>query len=165
MYEFPNFGNVAYGTVQLSLSEEDAIYEDLLYLNVPSTANPTGDIRGQLITIDYIEEGAFTAEILGQYVQPSAVSTENVGCGIVTYNCDTKVMEYLLMHSIEEPSGAIIGIGAANELGAVFETLETSISPIFGSVRLTNEQVHALYTEQFFFQVYTRSQAIVSFNY
>jgi hypothetical protein len=43
----------AYSDIPLTNIEEVNFYSDLLYINIASELYPYGDIRGQLITIDY----------------------------------------------------------------------------------------------------------------
>ena len=95
-----------------------------MYLSVASKANPSGDIRGQVEGIDYVETGAFTAHLTGQNVV-SPVETEYRGCVIVSFNCQSNLLEYLVMHNIPVASGAALFIGEKESIGSLFKNLPT----------------------------------------
>lgn len=132
----------------------------MLYLNIPSIPNPTGDVRGQLRTIDYIAEGAFTSLLAGEFVVPST-SGSFTGCAIVTYDCTTKTMEFLIIHDFPGADDGVLGLGKEDEQGTIISGFTTGTSPIFGSLRLNSEQIYALYTNQLFFQIYRENIPVV----
>mmetsp|Transcript_21788 Transcript_21788/g.27769 ORF Transcript_21788/g.27769 Transcript_21788/m.27769 type:complete len:292 (-) Transcript_21788:34-909(-) len=93
------------------------------------------------------------------------VQAEAGGCAIVSYDCNTKIMEYLIVHDADElVTSGVIGLGEQGEFGTILDSLPTATSPIFGSIRLTNSQIHALYTNQMYFQLYAQGTAFMRGN-
>lgn len=76
----------------LTRLETENLFEDEFYLSVLSHSNPLGDIRGQLDTIDYIQAG-FSSALSG--------SANGTGNAIFSYNCNTQVLEYVIVHSVQ----------------------------------------------------------------
>lgn len=147
---FDNFESPAFDNVQLTQREGEDLLEDILFLNIRSENNPDGDIRGQLITIDYVGVAAFTAHLTGNNVVPP-VDTDNTGCAIVTFNCDTDVLDYVVFHSLDDnPSGAFLGIGGEGEQGVIIASLTDFVSPIYGSIKLNDQESFELYANRMF---------------
>ena len=97
-----------------------------MYLTVSSKANPNGDIRGQLEGVDYIETGSFTAYLTGDnniIIPP--VESGYRGCAVVSFNCETNVLEYLVMHNIPVSTGAALFLGEKGTAGSLFHNLPT----------------------------------------
>ena len=55
-FHFDNVVSPVFEAATLTVSEANDFYQDMLYLNLASVSNPSGEIRGQIITIDYIDE-------------------------------------------------------------------------------------------------------------
>mmetsp|Transcript_4558 Transcript_4558/g.16035 ORF Transcript_4558/g.16035 Transcript_4558/m.16035 type:complete len:557 (+) Transcript_4558:115-1785(+) len=149
---FDEFTSPAFDNVQLTQHEGERLVEDLLFLNIRSEQNPDGDIRGQLITIDYIGVAAFTAHLTGGKVVPP-VDTDHSGCAIVTYDCENDVMDYVIFHSLNNANAAFLGIGDENDGGVLIAGLSTGASPIYGSIKLSDEESFQLYSSNMFVTV------------
>ena len=74
----------------MSLLEDQHGLADLIYLQVSSNRNPKGDIRGQLTSIDYIDSAQFTSFLSNRLPETESNAT---GCVIISYDCDTSLME------------------------------------------------------------------------
>lgn len=137
VYSFPTFTSPSFDTVDLTYTENDQFLQDLYYVNLPSSSNPTGDIRGQLDTIDYIYSVSFTTRLEGN-------GTEATGCGLFVYHCDQRILEYVIHHSIQE--GDVTGfIGFKDGQFIPLFSLPRGESPVYGSEILTEEEALALY--------------------
>jgi hypothetical protein len=53
---FMNAESPMYGTITYTPDEMNAFLHDLHYVNILSNANPAGEVRGQLTTIDYVTD-------------------------------------------------------------------------------------------------------------
>lgn len=152
VYFFTDARSSVFHSVQYTISEEDDLLDDLQYIQILSQKNPNGEIRGQLIGIDYVPEIAFTSRLSGGQEVPST-NTNNRGCGLVAYDCLTRTLEYLVMHNVPDATGAFVHAAPENNNGAVLFALENFISPIYGSVQLTLEEELILYTQQMYFNI------------
>eukprot|EP01095_Lingulamoeba_sp_RSL-Kostka_P003451 TRINITY_DN14426_c0_g1_i1.p1 TRINITY_DN14426_c0_g1~~TRINITY_DN14426_c0_g1_i1.p1 ORF type:complete len:697 (+),score=224.99 TRINITY_DN14426_c0_g1_i1:30-2093(+) len=143
---------------QLTITENKKFLSDLTYINILSLQNPTGDIRGQLETIDYISGVSFTSRINedGAIVN-SGFGNNFIAQAFLIYNCDTRVLQYVIMHNI--PSNSVsrvfFGIGLENVNGVEAFAYEGSLmtSPIVGSRRLTSVEEIRLYTDEMFIAI------------
>jgi len=152
IYTYKAQGSPLFSNVQLTVGEQTQFLEDLLYLNIKSSNNPSGEIRGQIVTIDYIEDAAFTAKLTGDQEVPP-LNTKVSGCAIVTYDCETRVMEYLVMHDLRGASGALVQAAPQGKSGSARFSLSRVQSPIYGEVQLTLEEEFLLYTGQLYFNL------------
>ena len=55
-FNFDQAASPVFESETLTVTEANDFYQDMLYLNLASSGNPSGEIRGQMITIDYIDE-------------------------------------------------------------------------------------------------------------
>lgn len=152
IYCFIDASSSVFHSVEYTIIEERELLADLQYIQILSENNPNGEIRGQLIAIDYIPNIAFTARLSGGEEVPD-VSTSSKGCGIVAYNCETRVLEYLVQHNVANPTGAFIHAAERGDNGAALFSLSNHVSPIYGAVQLTLEEELFLYTQQLYFNV------------
>ncbi|MBI1177783.1 CHRD domain-containing protein [bacterium] len=68
------------GTVTLSPDQLAAVADGLTYVNVHTSANPTGEIRGQILP--QVSATPFTAVLSGDAEKPNAVTTSATGSAI-----------------------------------------------------------------------------------
>lgn len=149
-YSFIMEESPAYDSMTLSIDEQENFIDDLIYLNLLSRKNPNGEIRGQLISIDYPESVGFTSRL----APLNNVDSDNSGCGIFSYDCDSKLFEFIVMHTIRDSVSVNIGFGAEGENGAILYSVNSrNISAVYGSRYLTYEEVYYLYTYQLFVTV------------
>merc|ERR1712137_24434 len=156
LYTFVREGGqmVVSDSVQLSPQEEVSAFEDLLYLNLASTPNPEGAIRGQLISTDYIQEASFTAILTGEQVRPNPVNTEFSGCALFVYSCNTRVLEVIVVHNLRNSTGGAIATGSSDEDGVIITALTNAGAPTYGSVVLDDPLYVDLYSQEIFVEIY-----------
>mmetsp|Transcript_127592 Transcript_127592/g.190188 ORF Transcript_127592/g.190188 Transcript_127592/m.190188 type:complete len:593 (-) Transcript_127592:76-1854(-) len=153
VYSFKNAQSPSFQTVQYTINEESDFFKDLHYINVLSNRNPTGEIRGQIVTIDYIDELSFTVRMDADQVIPGPVESNNRGVGLFAYHCDTKILEYVLMHNVPDALGAFIGAAPLGEPGITLFSLTTGASPIYGALQLRQEEELLLYSRSLYVSV------------
>ena len=61
---------------------------------------------------------SYTAELKG--------SSEFTGGALISYNCDTQLLEYLIIHNIPRATGAFLGQGSSSSDGTSLFSLSTS---------------------------------------
>lgn len=60
-------------------------------------------------------------------------------------------MDYVVFHSLDvNPSGAFLGIGGPDEQGVIIASLADFVSPIYGSIKLNDEESFELYANRMF---------------
>jgi len=123
-----------------------------LYMTVPSTRNPDGDIRGQITTIDYLPLAKFTSRINNINTSPST-SSNATGCALWVYHCDTSTLEYLVFHNVASPTQASIWNGIPNTNGTELFTLTRTQSPIYGSQQFTSGYEQLLFNQTLFVNI------------
>lgn len=140
-----------FDVLQLTRSENDALLNDLLYLNVNSQTNPLGDIRGQLVSIDYIANGAFTALLSGENANTPSPA---LGTAVFSYNCQTGFLEYVVMHSVDDSVSAVVfeGTSGSEAVNLLF-SLESGTSPIYGVIQLLPGEETSLYNGNLFVSI------------
>lgn len=141
-------------SIRYTIGEEREIFEDRHYVNILSSANPNGEVRGQIHTIDPYPEVALTARLEGIQVVP-AVNTLTRGCAIFTYDCNLRRMEYLVFHNAPNPIGAAIHAGNPGSSGSLFFDLVRFESPIFGARLLNREEEFLFYNQQLYVSLTT----------
>jgi len=112
-----------------SASETANLFSDSLYLDIRSRSNPRGDIRGQFITIDYIHAG-WTALFPGD------------GAALLSYNCDTRMLEYVIVHDISA-NGGDLRTDSTN-----YPLPGRAQSPLYGSQLLSPENEEDLFDDR-----------------
>lgn len=58
-------------------------------------------------------QGAFTSLLAGS---SSGSSSPARGTAVVTYDCETAVMEYVVVHNVEDASSGAVFVGAENSI-------------------------------------------------
>jgi hypothetical protein len=137
---------------QLTVGEEVEFFDDGFYIQVLSTANPNGEIRGQMVPIDSGPEAAFTTRLNGQNENPPTLSSA-VGCGLFTYDCSSQLFEYLIFHNVPSPTSAIVEQAINGSTGTTLFGLSRATSPIFGSISLSLEEEYLLYSLQLYVNI------------
>ncbi|RIK46845.1 MAG: hypothetical protein DCC58_01840 [Chloroflexi bacterium] len=105
------------------------------YVNVHTTANPAGEVRGQIGVAD---ELVFAAELeAGQEVADPPVESDAAGTAALFYSADSQTLEYTLtIEDIDNTTAAHIHVGHRGENGPVVAPLSTptSASPSSGAI-------------------------------
>ena len=81
------------------------------------------------------------------------VNTLTRGAGIFAYDCETRLLEYMVFHNEANAIRASMHIASPGlEGGPVFDLARVA-SPIFGSRVLSLEEELLLYTQQFYVSI------------
>jgi len=137
---------------QLTVGEEIEFFDDDFYIQVLSKANPNGEIRGQFAPMDSGPDAAFTTRLNGQNQNPPTLSSA-VGCGLFTYDCQTRLFEYLIIHNVPAATSAIVEQAINGSTGTTLFGLSRAQSPIFGFRYLSLEEEFLLYSLQLYVNI------------
>lgn len=77
-------------------------------------------------------------------------SSNNRGAGLFAYHCDTKILEFVILHNVPDARSAFIGTAAAGQPGINLFSLGSGASPIYGSVQMNNEEEVLLYSRNLY---------------
>jgi hypothetical protein len=126
---------VASGSVTTFAQAVAAIRAGTTYFNLHTTANPGGEIRGQILAAG----DAYFAALSGAQEAP-AVSGAGSGTGLAVISADASTVTYLVRYSGLSGSvnAAHIHTGAAGVSGGVILPLVAGPSPMTGSLTAAN---------------------------
>eukprot|EP00276_Gloeochaete_wittrockiana_P024134 CAMPEP_0184364862 /NCGR_PEP_ID=MMETSP1089-20130417/146212_1 /TAXON_ID=38269 ORGANISM="Gloeochaete wittrockiana, Strain SAG46.84" /NCGR_SAMPLE_ID=MMETSP1089 /ASSEMBLY_ACC=CAM_ASM_000445 /LENGTH=559 /DNA_ID=CAMNT_0026705887 /DNA_START=41 /DNA_END=1717 /DNA_ORIENTATION=+ len=140
LYEFEgpfglNYKNVLdFTSVSLFTSDEQVaqFFDGILYVFITSTTYPNGAIRGQIEHRDraYVRLDA-------QNTIPPSTGSSATGLGVATFTATKRTLNFDILHDVQNPTGATLHTGAANQVGTNIYDFETGTSPIFSHVDLT----------------------------
>ena len=125
----------ASGTVTTFAQAVAAIKAGTTYFNIHTTANPGGEIRGQILAAGT----AHFADLNGAQENPP-VATAATGKGTVVISADGSTITYLVTYSglSGTANAAHIHTGAVGVNGGVILPLAVSASPMSGTLTATN---------------------------
>ncbi len=125
----------ASGSVTTFAQAVAAIRAGTTYFNLHTTANPGGEIRGQIVAAG----DAYFAALSGGQEAP-AVSTAASGQGLAVISADASTVTYLVMYSglSGTVNAAHIHTGAAAVSGGVILPLTAGPSPMTGTLTASN---------------------------
>jgi hypothetical protein len=138
---------------------ESDMFHDNHYITVTSiNSQRVGEIRGQINMIDYIPPGSvsFAAALGPGYfpiVSTTSTTTSARGCVIIALDCKTRLMEYLVVHSVYQPFQANVHVGGPDERGTFLFSLSRAESPIYGAMILEQDVYEQLISEQLFITI------------
>ena len=96
----------------------------------------------------------FTARLgAGEVVNgdSTGVESDNTGCSIFAFDCSTRLLEFIVIHTIRDSQSVSISFGESGVIGPALYSVDSSNqSSVFGSVRLTPEEQYYLYTYQLY---------------
>ncbi len=126
---------VASGSVTTFAQAVAAIRAGTTYFNLHTTANPGGELRGQIVAAG----DAYFATLNGSQETP-AVSTSGAGQGLAVISADGGTVTYLVRFSGLSGSvnAAHIHTGAAGAAGGVILPLVAGPSPMAGTLTAAN---------------------------
>lgn len=112
-----------------------AIRAGTTYFNLHTTANPSGEIRGQILAAG----DAYFADLAGHQENPP-VATSATGTGLAVISADASTITYLVTHSglSGTVNAAHIHTGAVGSNGGVILPLVAGASPMTGTLTSTN---------------------------
>jgi len=126
------------GSITLSSDEQTAIAADQLYVDVKSSANPNGEIRGQIVPPN---SEIFVAYPTGQQEVPPVMSTYTAHAGFIMNWDSTAMTGSLVYHLVTTavPTNVYIqrSIGATN--GSTVYSVQGLSGTMDGTLSLTNQ--------------------------
>eukprot|EP00339_Tiarina_fusa_P014201 CAMPEP_0117012846 /NCGR_PEP_ID=MMETSP0472-20121206/10716_1 /TAXON_ID=693140 ORGANISM="Tiarina fusus, Strain LIS" /NCGR_SAMPLE_ID=MMETSP0472 /ASSEMBLY_ACC=CAM_ASM_000603 /LENGTH=407 /DNA_ID=CAMNT_0004716003 /DNA_START=494 /DNA_END=1717 /DNA_ORIENTATION=+ len=150
-----NFQDVVppiFGQFKYTINDEIELLGGYQYTQVRSKDNPQGAVRGQLSFVDPIPTLAVTGRMDGNQAGEDSFAR---GCVLVSFDCDTRKMEYLVFHSVSQPSrleAHAAPPGFTGPLLFALDSISQSLeSPIYGSRVLGPEEEYVLYAQQMYF--------------
>lgn len=148
--------NPVSGDVMLTNEQIDALNAGDYYVNVHTTANPAGAIRGQ---IGAAQTMAFNTALAGANEVPPTQSTA-AGQTLLTLSADMSELNYrLFVANIQDATAAHIHLGAPGENGpVVFNLLHHGVTPDMpaeGMLAPDLTQVAALLAGDYYVNVHT----------
>lgn len=149
--------NVPDGTV-LDASAINALLSAQAYVNVHTTANPAGEVRGQIAPSGY---QVIRSELKGENEVPNAVATGNQGIGYVTVNTNSGAIQGSLKNSgLDDATAAHIHSGFAGNNGGIVVGLmqdsgDTTIWKIPVGTTLNTNQLVTLMDGGMYFNIHT----------
>ena len=152
-----NFRNVVppiTGEFDYTINEEHELITGYQFAQVVSEDNPQGAIRGQLSWVDPIPFVTVTSRLDGNQLGEELSSAR--GCGLITYECNTRRMEWMIFHTVSQPTSLLVRAAPPGFSGPIlFSTTGANAlrSPIFGSKILNAEEEWVLYAQQMYFQI------------
>jgi len=155
-FSLAEYDSPIFETVQITYEEQDSFFAELAYAQVDSVNYNFGEIRGQVQVVDYLPTPKFNSRLSGTQAIP-VVNTQALGCGLISFDCGTRILELLLVHSVGQPTAASIYVGLPGQAGTLLSQLPTAVSPIYASVLLTDTQALSLFNETMFFLVQSQS--------
>jgi predicted lipoprotein with Yx(FWY)xxD motif len=125
----------ASGSVTTFAQAVAAIRAGTTYFNLHTTANPGGEIRGQITAAG----DAYFADLTGAQENP-AVATAATGKGLVVISADAGTVTYLVTYTglSGSANAAHIHTGAVGSNGGVILPLTAGPSPMVGTLTATN---------------------------
>jgi len=125
----------ASGSVTTFAQAVAAIRAGTTYFNLHTTANPGGEIRGQIMAAG----DAYFADLTGAQENP-AVATAATGKGLVVISADAGTVTYLVTYTglSGSANAAHIHTGAVGSNGGVILPLAAGPSPMVGTLTATN---------------------------
>jgi hypothetical protein len=150
------------GTVTLNAAQFDALNSQGFYVNVHSTANPGGELRGQ---INPMIVPLLSSALSGLNESP-AVSTTATGVGSVVVDATNMMMTYRLSASnIVSVTAAHIHLGPAGSNGPVAVNLPgapilSSGGVLSGTLPTTPEILNELMSGGLYFNVHTTANPL-----
>ena len=126
---------VASGSVTTFAQAVAAIRAGTTYFNLHTTANPSGEIRGQIVAAG----DAYFASLNG-FQEAPAVSASGNGQGLAVISADASTVTYLVRYSglSGNVNAAHIHTGAAGVAGGVILPLAAGPSPMTGTLTAAN---------------------------
>lgn len=151
--------NPVSGNVTLDAAQLENLLAGNYYINVHTTANGSGEIRGQIGA--YTPPSSFNALLMGSQEVP-AVETDAIGVARFALMSDT--LEYNVeVSDIMNITAAHIHLGAMGENGSSVFTLYDGTgdfgpgAPVSGSAMLTAENLVDLLTSHYYVNVHTEA--------
>jgi len=156
VYNFRQVEMPIFGEFDYSESEEHELFTGYQYAQVFSKLNPQGAARGQLTRVDPVPTVTVTSRMDGN--QLGADDRVSRGCVLVSYDCKTRLMEFLVFHSVPQAVRLEARAAPPGFSGPVLFSrngLDECRSPIFSSQVLSLDEDWILFAEQMYFELHS----------
>jgi hypothetical protein len=153
-YELNVEGNTMVGTLFTNIYILDSIKKGLIYLNIQTVANPTGEIRGQITPIT--QSIGFDGLIDGAQEVPSVTSSAK-GLLSASIRPTLDTLDYAVQINGLTPTLAHFHNAAAGKTGSVVTNLTSTAFPNYyeGKLGLTPALIKALVRDSFYANFHT----------
>ncbi len=128
-------------TIDKALGDAIAAHPELYYINVHTTQNGGGEIRGQLTPLDSIV--TFAADLRGENETPAPIVTSAVGAAVVTIDPGNLLTWEVNATGLTSPTLGHIHEGAAGIGGSPVVTFATNSSFFTGNRLKGSQQLDA----------------------
>ncbi len=137
-----------------NLSAEDLanLRAERLYVNVHSTANPPGDVRGQVVPVAESGRERMRTTLSGDEVVPAVATEATGGCSAVLNGSDLTID---CAHNVEGAAAAHIHGAARGDNGPVLFAFDSPASPIHAVWSMSAEEIEMLRNGELYYQVHS----------
>ncbi len=146
------------GEAELSEDQLMALLDEGFYINVHTTQNPPGEIRGQIELAPLSQPNAYGAYLSGANITPNPIDSEGRGVAIIRVYEKEQLLDYHLnVFGLEDVTAAHIHVGGPNENGGVAIPFNNPIEgQSFGQAHITSDQIEILKNGRFYVNVHTQ---------
>ena len=140
------------GTITINPADAARLANGSVYVNVHTTANPGGEIRGQVTD----EAFTFKAELSGAN-QPTPINSPGVGLASVSINDDWSLISWTLTVSgLNSITASHFHVGGAGESGGVIIPISQAFATeTSGEAALSEENLKLILAERSYINVHT----------
>ncbi|MDH3890273.1 MAG: CHRD domain-containing protein [candidate division Zixibacteria bacterium] len=125
-----------------------------LYVNLHTTANPSGEIRGQLVAGEIV----FTLGLdEAQADGGNGTGSSATGFCVATLNSDTKELTVYCEHDVAGPNDAHIHLGAPGVSGPIVKAFTSPVSPIFETFLCDDADYDAILASSTYINIHSAS--------
>ncbi len=137
-----------------ALSAEDLanLRAERFYVNVHSTANPPGDVRGQIVPVAEAGRERLRTALSGDEVVPPVVTEASGGCSAVLNGSDLTID---CAHDVQDAVAAHVHAGPRDGNGPVIFDLGDATSPIHAVWSLSVDELEMLRDGELYYQVHS----------
>jgi len=140
VHDFGSAANPIMGSVILTAGQELLLRQGLLYVNVHSSLNPAGEIRGQILPVDGRAEPFMTAVISSLQETPPLTNALN-GTALLSYDFATRLLSWRVEHNVTDATAVHIhGPAPAGTPAGIVVDMGVPSIPIVGRTVLTPAQ-------------------------
>ena len=151
IYPLAPFGSTMNGTVTITSADADNLQQGKLYVNVHSTANPGGEIRGQILNAG---DTLWVASLTGGQETPPVTSTGSAHAAVIMDGAKANLRYHVTTTGLTL-TNAHIHKAIAAIAGAVVYPLTPLGATIDGTVAITSADAQDLVDGHFYVNVHT----------
>ncbi|MDP8242709.1 MAG: CHRD domain-containing protein [Candidatus Hinthialibacter antarcticus] len=140
------------GTITIDTADAERLANGSLYVNVHTSENPGGEIRGQITDEPY----AFKSELSGAK-QPTPIDSSGVGAASISISNDWSLISWTLtVTGLDNITASHFHEGGASESGGVLIAISQAFSTeTSGEAALSEDHLKLILAEQAYINVHT----------